>query len=274
MIKLVASDIDGTIIPEGTHEFPKELGEIIDELKEQGILFVAASGRQYKSMYRLFREKAENVIFVSGNGSYVRCRDYDIKEERMPADILEKLIMELRSMEVEGYCFVAESKNGAYVETKSEKFKDLLVNGYHYEITEVDDILKECDGILKISLYHENKILDAADKMIPKWGHSLKVLRSGTNWVDFMNDGVDKGSAIACIQRVMGISKEETLCFGDNTNDVGMFSQAKYSYAVENASKEVQEKAEYIAKSPEQQGVLQILRELIEKLQKEATEKQ
>ena len=269
MIKLVASDIDGTLIPEGTHEFPKELGEIIDRLKELGVMFVAASGRQYNSMHRLFHEKAESVIFVSGNGSYVKCRNYHMKEERISLDILVKLVFMLRSMEKDGYCYVAETKDMAYVETKSEKFKDLLVKGYHYEITEVDDILKECDGILKISLYHESKILEAAEKLIPQWNDRLRVIKSGTNWVDFMNPGVDKGSAIACIQQIMGISREETLVFGDNHNDVGMFSQAKYSYAVENASKEVQEKAKYIAKSPEQKGVLQILKELVEKMSEE-----
>ena len=161
MIKLIASDIDGTLISEGTHEFPKELGEIIDRLKSLGIMFVAASGRQYKSMYRLFKDKAEDVIFVSGNSSYIKCRDYDIKEHRMPKAILTQLIKEIRAMEAEGYCFMAESKETAYVETNSDEFKDLLVNGYHYEITPVKDILEECDGILKISLYHKTRIQDA-----------------------------------------------------------------------------------------------------------------
>ena len=45
MIKLVASDIDGTLITEGTHEFPRELSDIIDRLKAHGVLFVAASGQ-------------------------------------------------------------------------------------------------------------------------------------------------------------------------------------------------------------------------------------
>ncbi len=270
MIKLIASDIDGTLISEGTHEFPKELGEIIDRLKSLGIVFVAASGRQYKSMYRLFKEKAEDVIFVSGNGSYIKCRDYDIKEHRMPKDILEQLIKEIRAMEAEGYCFMAESKETAYVETDSDEFKDLLVNGYHYEITPVKDILEECDGILKISLYHKTRIQDAADKMIPEWQEELKVLRSGTNWVDFMPQGVDKGSAIASIQQVMGISKEETMVFGDNTNDVGMFAEAKYSYAVENASAEVKQQAANIAESAEKQGVIRLLQQLVGKLEQEA----
>ena len=269
MIKLIASDIDGTLISEGTHEFPKELGDIIDRLKSLGIIFVAASGRQYKSMYRLFKDKAEDVIFVSGNGSYIRCRDYDMKEHRMPKDILEQLVNEIRSMESEGYCFMAESKETAYVEVNSVEFKELLVNGYHYEITPVKDILKECDDILKISLYHKTKIQAAADKMILEWQEKLKVLRSGTNWVDFMPQGVDKGSAIASIQQVMGISKEETMVFGDNTNDVGMFAEAKYSYAVENAADEVKQQAAHIAESPEKKGVIQLLQQMVDKLEQE-----
>lgn len=266
MIKLVASDIDGTLITEGTHEFPKELADIIDRLKKHEIMFVAASGRQYKSMYRLFQEKADDVIFVSGNGSYIRCRNYDIKEHRMPKELLEKLVKEIREMGKQGYRFVAESKNAAYVETADQEFLDLLINGYHYEITPIKDVLKECDDILKISLYHKDKIQEAADRMIPEWGDSLQVLRSGTAWVDFMNKGVDKGSAIASIQQVMGISKEETIVFGDNNNDVGMFAQAKYSYAVENAADSVKEQAEYIADSPEKKGVLKLLESLLEKL--------
>ena len=148
MIKLVASDIDGTLITEGTHEFPKELADIIDRLKKHEIMFVAASGRQYKSMYRLFQEKADDVIFVSGNGSYIRCRNYDIKEHRMPKELLEKLVKEIREMGKQGYRFVAESKNAAYVETADQEFLDLLINGYHYEITPIKDVLKECDDIL------------------------------------------------------------------------------------------------------------------------------
>lgn len=266
MIKLIASDIDGTLIMEGTHEFPKELPELIERLKEHGIMFVAASGRQYKSMYRLFQEKAGDVIFVSGNGSYITCRNYDIKEHRIPKDILKKLIKEIRKMERKGYCFMAESKNTAYVEMENGEFKDLLVNGYHYEITPVKDILKECDDILKISMFHKSKIAEAADKMIPEWEDNLKVVRSGVNWVDFMNYGVDKGSAIASIQQIMGISKEETIVFGDNTNDIGMFAQAKYSYAVSNAAEVVKEKAAFLVDTPENKGVLKLLTELVEKL--------
>ena len=50
MIKLVASDVDGTLVPDGTFEIDPEIYDVIKKLKEKGITFVAASGRQYASL--------------------------------------------------------------------------------------------------------------------------------------------------------------------------------------------------------------------------------
>ena len=50
MIKLVASDLDGTLLLNGAQSLPEELFPLIKELKELGILFVAASGRQYANI--------------------------------------------------------------------------------------------------------------------------------------------------------------------------------------------------------------------------------
>ena len=49
MIKLVASDIDGTLIPEGQKNLNPAIYQIIRELKKKDILFVVASGRQLDS---------------------------------------------------------------------------------------------------------------------------------------------------------------------------------------------------------------------------------
>ena len=50
MIKMVVSDIDGTLLTEGTDQMNPEYYDVLRELKKKGILFVAASGRQYASM--------------------------------------------------------------------------------------------------------------------------------------------------------------------------------------------------------------------------------
>lgn len=267
MIKLVVSDIDGTLIPEGTHKPPNELAELVCELTNHGIVFVAASGRQYKSMHKVFEACADRVIFVACNGTYIRKGTKDVREHRMNKTLLEHLILDLRKWAEQGYRYMAESKDTAYVEVKDKEFQDMLVKGYHYEITVVDDILKECDDVMKISLFHKEDIQRAVDWMIPKWEGRLNVLRSGANWIDFMEAGIDKGNAIGEIQQELNIVKEETIVFGDNVNDVGMFSKAACSYAVETASWEVKEQADKIAGAPKDMGVIKILQEVLKDIQ-------
>ena len=63
MIKLIASDIDGTLVHDGTHELNPELCDVILQLKEKGIQFAAASGRQWASIEDLFDPiSAEEVL--------------------------------------------------------------------------------------------------------------------------------------------------------------------------------------------------------------------
>ena len=68
MIKLVASDIDGTLLPEGTAQINPEIFEVIRKLKEKDILFAAASGRHYTSMSKLFEPVKHDMIFITENG--------------------------------------------------------------------------------------------------------------------------------------------------------------------------------------------------------------
>ena len=74
MIKLICSDIDGTLLPEGTAEINPEIFDVIRKLKEKDIIFAAASGRPYSSIVRLFESVKNDIIFVSENGAYVSCR--------------------------------------------------------------------------------------------------------------------------------------------------------------------------------------------------------
>ena len=67
MIKLIASDIDGTLVHDGTHELNPELCDVILQLKEKGIQFAAASGRQWASIEDLFDPIKERIFYLSDN---------------------------------------------------------------------------------------------------------------------------------------------------------------------------------------------------------------
>ena len=66
MIRLIASDLDGTLLPEGTADIDSKIYEVIRGLQRAGITFVAASGRNYESVMSVFgsMEKELTVIHL------------------------------------------------------------------------------------------------------------------------------------------------------------------------------------------------------------------
>ena len=65
MIKLVASDLDGTLLHNYQQTVPKEIYDTIKALHEKGIIFTAASGRQYANIRRLFRSSSASTFHIS-----------------------------------------------------------------------------------------------------------------------------------------------------------------------------------------------------------------
>ena len=61
------------------------------------------------------------------------------------------------------------------------------------------------------------------------------------------------------MQDYFGVSREETMAFGDNTNDIGLMKAAGFSYAVENARPEVKEAARFICPSYLEKGVWKVI---------------
>lgn len=261
MIKLVATDLDGTLVRDGYHTLNPRVNEVIIELKKKGIAFVAASGRQYPSMRNLFRDVKDDVIFVAENGGYVVCRDFELDEHHMDKELALQLMDDIRGLED---CFLTVSvKDKLYVENPDDDFLDLLINGYKNEVAVVDRIRDLDLGIIKISAYRKGGIDDIAKKMIPRWEDKLRCNIAGGRWLDFMDKTVDKGEAIAKIQKILGISIEETIVFGDNYNDLGMFKRAKQSYAVANAREDVKAAASHLTDTNINDGVLKVLETLL-----------
>ena len=73
MIKLIATDIDGTLVQDGGNTINPEIYDVILKLRKKGIQFAAASGRQWASIEALFEPVKEKIFYLSDNGAYVGC---------------------------------------------------------------------------------------------------------------------------------------------------------------------------------------------------------
>lgn len=263
MIRLIASDIDGTLIKDSTPDLYPEMADAVRELKERDILFCAASGRQYESIRNVFRDIKEGIVFIAENGAQIRYREKDIKLTLMKREHAEAIVRQIR--EYRGVCdMMVSTPNGGLVETRNKEFVDLLTYGYRNKFSLVDDVLEAGEEIIKIAVYQKDSIRELGESvLIPQWDSKVKVCMAGEEWVDFMDLSVDKGRALAFIQEYFGISREETMAFGDNNNDIGMMQAAAESYAVENAREEVKAAARHICPSYLEKGVYRVVKDLI-----------
>lgn len=263
-IRLIATDVDGTLVKDSSREVYDELIKVIRALKDKGIQVVIASGRQYGSIRKMFASTERKLCYIAENGAHIILNGENFSVTKMNRAYVEEIMADLRSLYAEGCHVVASTAKGCYLESKDEDFIRLISEEYRNDVTLVEDVLKSDGEIIKLAVYKKGTIRSIGESfLIPKWESRVKVTMAGEEWVDFMDKSVDKGNALKKIQKTLHIPKEETMAFGDNNNDLGMILGAEESYAVENAVEEVKAAAKHICPDYTKKGVYQVLRQLL-----------
>lgn len=96
-IRLVCSDLDGTLLQYGKKELEGEIFDQIRALHDQGIPFCPASGRQYTSLRKLFAPVADCCIFLCENGGVIYKDELCIAKNPMPRALAEEIAEDLWS---------------------------------------------------------------------------------------------------------------------------------------------------------------------------------
>lgn len=92
MIKLIASDLDGTLLLNKAQTLPEDLFPLIRALNELGIRFVAASGRQYPNMKRLFAPVASDISFICENGALAVEKGQVLYQDRFDKELANEIL--------------------------------------------------------------------------------------------------------------------------------------------------------------------------------------
>lgn len=263
MIKLIATDIDGTLVDEGSNKVNAKYHEAVRELKKMGITFVVATGRSFSSVYDLFNEVKDDIIICCENGAFVSVRNKTIAQHILQENHVRDIIKDLR--EIRGVVPCVSKPYEMLIEDADKKLMDSMNKDYKLNARLVNDILEEdLTEIIKVSAIDELGVTqNSGPIMRKKWGETLLVKESGFNWLDLNAENITKGKSIADIKEFLGVSYDETMVFGDNQNDIEMLKEAKYSYAVANAREEVKAAANFVTLSQDEDGVLRILEKVI-----------
>jgi len=263
MIKMIATDIDGTLVPEGSPSIDPAYFDVIAALHERGIHMVISSGRQFDSILQMFEPVKNKMFFITNNGAEIATAKRRLFTEYMAEEALPVLFSDCRALKI---CPMLVS-DGEYTwcdRSSPESFIRLLCDEYRFHMKLAEDIAKVPHPV-KLSVYYKGEGPHPAAALIPKWNRVYYGVVSGSEWVDFTAYGISKGKALRELQESLFVSPEETVVFGDQLNDISMFRQAAFSYAVPAASAAVQKEAFAITAPMEHNGVLRILQDILAK---------
>lgn len=262
MIRLIATDLDGTLLNE-----KKEITELscnaIKGAIRKGIIFAAASGRFYNSLNNMFTSFDKNMILICHNGAWVQKANNGEIIYKSPIDIgkTRKLIKFVK--EKYNLCIYLCQSELAIIDTSDEKMKDDFKRSeINYAV--MRSLLDYEGEIYRIGMHSRTKIpMKIINDIREHFSYEFEITLGGEKWLDFMNKDITKGKGIEMIQRMYNIKNEETMVFGDYYNDVDMFKKAYYSYAMEHSPDEVKKHAKFIAKSNMEDGVAEEILKVI-----------
>lgn len=229
MIKLIASDLDGTLLYGRDNTVSEEMFEMIREMKKKGIIFAAASGRQYHNLKKLFAPVWEDMAFISENGATVFYKDQIIAEQVIP----KKEILDLVYMVDAEECteVTLSSPYTTYVRPKTEHFAQSLIDlGNH--VTVLKEWEEAEEPLVKVAWFEP----DGVDQRVEYWSSKVnppaRVVTSGAFWLDILYPNTHKGVGVEVLQKHFHLKKEEIAAFGDNLNDREMLESVGYPIAM------------------------------------------
>jgi Cof subfamily protein (haloacid dehalogenase superfamily) len=258
--RLVATDLDGTIVRHDGTVSPRTLGALA-RAEAAGAQVVLVTGRPPWLMDRIAEVFGHHGVVICSNGAFV----YDlgtgdvVRERPIPVDVLAQTVGRLRETLPE---------LGLAIEFAHDVTADAA-----YERDEWDEgsplVRVEDDVFLSRSapkLVGRHPTL-SADELValldPVVGDLVHVYHAnGTRLVEAIASGVSKASALADVAAEHGIDAADSVAFGDMPNDLPMLAWAGTSYAVAGAHPDVLAAADHVIGDVEDDGVAEVVERL------------
>lgn len=247
MLQLIASDLDGTLLPHGQQALEPAVLAAIAALNARGIRFCVLSGRSGPDLAGFFSSLPQSPIFGCENGALVFAGDRVLCQFPLPRPLCRELTAQLLA-EPEGGVSLTTAA-GCFVITQNEEFVRRVDAGLSpaapsRRVGATEDIPGE---IVKLSAWFGGRAEDARARFAPVWTRYVNLRVSG-EWLEFSR--AHKGTALAQITAALGISPADVLALGNDMEDIPLFRFAGDSCAAPSAPAAVQQAAARPAQAP------------------------
>ncbi|MBE6049784.1 MAG: HAD family phosphatase [Clostridium sp.] len=276
MIRLIASDMDGTLL-NNNHDIDSKTVEAIKKAEEKGIIFAISTGREYGNVKDVLEKHNIRCQCIISSGAEYRDEDGNILESiNINKEVVKRIIEIFDKYKMSCRIFTSD---GVYTKsTKEEALKEIVYRtvtfnkGISYEEAEaravnepfftnlkyIEDIDKffESDIVVrKFVAFNGNvELITKVRQEIDDLG-GLAVSSSFNDNIEVTDISAQKGIILEKTAKKMGIDNNEVLVLGDSFNDYSMFEVFEESVAMKNAIPEIKEAAKYITDSNDNLGV-------------------
>ncbi len=258
--RLIAADIDGTLVPFGGQMSEKSI-KTIRALSEKGYIFVLATGRPYAGVKGIIESCslfAKPVIVYNGAEIYVGGKM--VYSCVLPPDISEKICAEGRKVDAEIICWV---DGKLYAEKESLFLTEYVSISKVAPIIVKDVSVLAKSGVTKYLYMVEEERVKPLTKKMREVLPEVNVYSSRKRLIEFVPKECSKAEALKKVCEIVGVDKSRTVALGDGENDIDMLKFAALAVAPENASDEVKCEADIICESADEDGAEKFLRRFL-----------
>lgn len=271
MIRLVAVDLDGTLLDEKGEVDQPRLARILDQLDQRGIRFVVATGNDYYRTHLLLGDLIERMDLVLANGAKLYHKGALMQGSFWEPTLVQEALDYFAGRELEVHLVVA-TLEGSFVQEGTtfplaEKVmtKERAAEFYSRMHFVPDLRAVALPDVLKLGLsVPESEAKALTDQINQDFDHRLSAVTSGYGGIDVLKFGIHKAWGIQQFLDQAGIKPEDVMAFGDSANDLEMLKLAGESYAMANGDPAVQAIAKHQAPANSQAGVYRVLEEFLD----------
>lgn len=270
-IRMVGLDLDGTLLND-RKEFTPRCREAVAAALAQGVVVLVATGRPWMGVPEELREFPGMDYALTSNGA----RILDTRSGQVLSEHLLSPGLAERALSV---CARYDTLKEVYFDGQgyAEAEKMARVEVYHKnpnmweymrrtripvrDVTEL--VQKENRGLDKVqALFADMEERTRAWKDLEA-EKGLELVGSLGYNIEINAAGVNKGTGLVNLGRMLGIRRGEIMACGDGDNDAAMLREAGFGVAMANAEEKVKEAADYITRSNEEDGVAEAIEKFV-----------
>ncbi|BAZ04749.1 Cof-type HAD-IIB family hydrolase [Calothrix sp. NIES-3974] len=260
-IKLLVVDIDGTIAGHD-NTVSEAVQTAIKQVQAQGIQVAVATGRMYRSALRFHQQIASQLPIIAYQGAWIQDPISQHRHRHLPVErqMVEEVLDYLEQPDLLSLLSVHFYINDELYVRQITKDTEMYAERSGIKPIAVGDLrqVMEIEPTKILALTPDPKITDYLLKSLRDRYHpsQLYLTKSVSTFFEAAHPQVNKGGAVRYLaEEILQLRPENVMAIGDNFNDVEMIAYAGIGVAMGDAPPEVQQRADWVAPSVEEDGV-------------------